>query len=251
MNFGWSFIPGLLVSIVVTAIFGAILSLPLARITGKYVVIVTLAYCEITNLILQNWDKLTRGTRGIMGIPRATIFGYQLKNMKENYYLVLIMIVIVYILIYWLRHSKLGRNFLAIKADPIAAEAMGVKVFTTKILAFTISAAIAAVGGALYPHFMSYISPASFSTALSLTVVSIIVIGGLGNMNGTIIATLCMIIIPQYMRDFGNYRMVAYGVLLVFVMWLNHSIKGVQLKNKLQDITGKVFRKKSKEVEQI
>lgn len=230
MNYGLTFVPCLLASILVTGIAGVLFALPLARVKGRYIVIVTLAYCEIVNLVIQNWESLTRGNRGIASIRRAIIFGYQLKDMKENYYLVLVCIVLVYIFIYWLRHSKLGRNFLAIKGDDIAAEAMGVKIFPHKVLAFAISGSLAGVGGALYPHYISFIQPSNFTIALSATFLCIVVVGALGNMKGTVIAALLMVIIPQYMRDLGNYRMVAYGLLLVVVMLLNHSIKGLQIK---------------------
>lgn len=233
VNQGWTFIPCLLASIAVTAIAGVLFALPLSRVTGRYVVIVTLAYCEIVNLVIQNWESLTLGNRGIANIPRATVFGYQIKNMRENYYLVLICIVVVYIFIYWLRNSKLGRNFLAIKNDPIAAEAMGIRIFPHKIMAFSISGAIAGVAGALYPHYISFIQPASFTTALSSTFLSIVVVGALGNMKGTVVAALLLTILPQYMRDLGNYRMVAYGLLLVLVMWINHSYSGLYVKEKV------------------
>ena len=114
------------------------MAVPMSRITGRYVTIITLSYAEIVNLIIKNWDKVTQGQMGIVGIPTISLFGFKLKSKIMFFYFALLFVVITYVMMQWLVKSKLGRNLQAMRDDPIAAEAMGIKLFPNKVIIFTI-----------------------------------------------------------------------------------------------------------------
>ncbi|MBR5342239.1 MAG: branched-chain amino acid ABC transporter permease [Erysipelotrichaceae bacterium] len=241
-HFGWDYSTNFIFVILITGLAGLLLALPMSRITGRYVTIITLSFAEIVSLIIKNWDPVTLGQMGIVGIPSITLFGMRFKNKIQFFYFALIFVIVTYILMYWLVNSKLGRNLQAMRDDSIAAEAMGIKLFPNKVIVFTISAIFAGIAGSLYAHLMTYVEPATFNANLSFNCISIVVVGGLGNFTGTLIGALFLTILPEYLRKFEflfKYRMIAYGMVLVIVMWLNHSIPGLKLK---QSITG-FFRK--------
>lgn len=247
-HFGWQYSTSFIFVILITAIAGLLLALPMSRITGRYVTIITLSFAEIVNLIIKNWDPVTLGQMGIVGIPGITLFGFRFTNKMQFYYFALVFVILTYIIMNWLVNSKLGRNLQAMRDDSIAAEAMGIRLFPNKVIVFTISAIFAGIAGSLYAHLMSYVEPATFNSNLSFNCISIVVIGGLGNFSGTLIGALFLSILPEYLRRFDflfKYRMIAYGLVLVIVMWLNHSIPG----QKLKDFFRNPFRRKSGEEE--
>lgn len=233
---GLSFTQSLPLVILISGLSGLLLALPMSRVTGRYVTIITLSFCEIVNLVMKNWESLTRGTMGIMNIPNATLFGYKLTSKTQLYYVILVFVLLTYIIINWTVDSKLGRNLKAMRDDSLAAEAMGIKLFSCKVFVFSMSAVFAGIAGAFYGYYMGYIDPTCFTTNQSFTCISIVVVGGLGNFLGTMIASLFLIALPEYLRNFEflfNYRMIVYGVILVLVMWLDHSIPGARFKAKI------------------
>ena len=233
-HFGMRYSQTFIFVILVTGLAGLLLSLPMSRITGRYVTIITLSFAEIVNLIIKNWDKVTLGQMGIVGIPTVNLFGFQFTNKTQFFYLALVFVALTYIIMNWVVDSKLGRNLRAMSNDSIAAEAMGIKLFPYKVIVFTISAIFAGIAGSLYAHLMSYVEPGTFNSNLSFQCISIVVIGGLGNFSGTLIGSLFLTILPEYLRQFAflfKYRMIAYGLVLVIVMWINHSIPGAKLKS--------------------
>ena len=245
-HFGWDYSTNFLIVILVTGLAGLLLALPMSRITGRYVTIITLSFAEIVSLIIKNWDPVTLGQMGIVGIPSITLFGFRFRNKTQFFYFALIFVIITYILMYWIVNSKLGRNLQAMRDDSIAAEAMGIKLFPNKVIVFTISAIFAGIAGSLYAHLMTYVEPATFNSSLSFNCISIVVVGGLGNFAGTLIGSLFLTILPEYLRKFEflfKYRMIAYGMVLVIVMWLNHSIPGLKLKQSVQKFFAKLLHR--------
>ena len=252
LKFGWSLWAVVLATIVISALSGFLLSIPMGRGTGRYVAIITLGYCEIVNLILINWESLTRGPAGLMNIPRPTFFGYPLRSSSSYYYFVLACVLIVYTAIGWMLNSKLGRNLKAMKEDSVAAEAMGINIFRQKMIVFTISGAVGGIAGLLYAFNIGYIDPTNFTNVESLAVVSIVTVGGLGNMFGTIIAAFGLTVIPELLRGFSEYRQVIYGTVLLVIVLLDHSIPGTRLKRYLGEQMDRVkgrFRRKSAPME--
>lgn len=247
-HFGWDYSTNFLFVILITGLAGLLLALPMSRITGRYVTIITLSFAEIVSLIIKNWDPVTLGQMGIVGIPNITLFGMRFKTKTQFFYFALIFVIITYILMYWLVNSKLGRNLQAMRDDSIAAEAMGIKLFPNKVIVFTISAIFAGIAGSLYAHLMTYVEPATFNANLSFNCISIVVVGGLGNFAGTLIGALFLTILPEYLRKFEflfKYRMIAYGMVLVIVMWLNHSIPGLKFKQSVSRFFAKLLHRES------
>ena len=248
----WNYSTNFIFVILITGLAGLLLALPMSRITGRYVTIITLSFAEIVNLIIKNWDPVTLGQMGIVGIPSINLFGYRFTNKTQFYFFTLIFVVLTYILMNWLVDSKLGRNLQAMRDDAIAAEAMGIKLFPNKVIVFTISAIFAGIAGSLYAHLMTYVEPSTFNANLSFNCISIVVVGGLGNFAGTLIGSLFLTILPEYLRQFDflfKYRMIAYGLVLVIVMWMNHSIPGLKLKQAIVNFFRRLFGRKVVEEE--
>ena len=251
-HFGWDYSTNFIFVILITGLAGLLLALPMSRITGRYVTIITLSFAEIVNLIIRNWDPVTLGQMGIVGIPNITLFGFRFKTKIQFFYFTLIFVILTYIFLKWLVESKLGRNLQAMRDDSIAAEAMGIKLFPNKVIVFTISAIIAGIAGSLYAHLMTYVEPATFNANLSFNCISIVVVGGLGNFTGTLIGALFLTILPEYLRRFEflfKYRMIAYGMVLVIVMWLNHSIPGLKLKQSVRKFFARLLHRKTADQE--
>ena len=251
-HFGWDYSTNFIFVILVTGLAGLLLALPMSRITGRYVTIITLSFAEIVNLIIRNWDPVTLGQMGIVGIPNITLFGFRFKTKVQFFYFALIFVILTYIFLKWLVESKLGRNLQARRDDSIAAEAMVIKLFPNKVIVFTISAIIAGIAGSLYAHLMTYVEPATFNANLSFNCISIVVVGGLGNFTGTLIGALFLTILPEYLRKFEflfKYRMIAYGMVLVVVMWLNHSIPGLKLKQSVKKFFARLLHRKTADQE--
>ncbi len=252
-HFGMRYSQTFFFVILITGLAGLLLSLPMSRITGRYVTIITLSFAEIVNLIIKNWDPVTLGQMGIVGIPSVNLFGHVVNNKVEFFYLTMIFVVLTYIIMNWLVDSKLGRNLRAMSNDTIAAEAMGIKLFPNKVIVFTISAIFAGIAGSLYAHLMSYVEPSTFNSNLSFQCISMVVIGGLGNFSGSCLGALFLTVLPEYLRKFKflfKYRMIAYGLVLVIVMWINHSIPGTKIKNWVTSRMQSLFKKKNSVAEE-
>ena len=252
MHFGWQSWMSFPLVIIISGLAGLFLAIPMSRITGRYVTIITLSYAEILNLVMKNWTKVTNGVMGILNIPNLNLFGYELKTRRQFYYFALILVIITYIFMMWIVNSKFGRNLRAMKDDPIAAEAMGINLFSHKVVVFTISAIFAGIAGTLYAHSYHYIDAICFNSDASFKALSIVVVGGLGNFAGTLIGSIFITALPEFLRNFDflfNYRLIVYGVVLVLVMWLNHSIPG----DKLKKWVASLFKKKkpSTDVEEV
>lgn len=220
VNFGVSVWVGILAAFVVSMLFGLLIAIPTLKLSGGYLAILTMSFAEIIRLILLNWTSVTRGPMGILNIPKPSLFGYTIKSSGTFLYLVLTVAIIVYIGLHNLIHSRFGRNLQALRDDEISSESMGINVYRYKVIAFVISTGIAGVAGALFASYMEFIDPSSFISDESTVILSMVVLGGMGNMNGSIIAAALLTILPEALRSFSDYRMLVYGVVLVAMMLL-------------------------------
>jgi hypothetical protein len=220
VNFGVSVWVGILAAFVVSMLFGLLIAIPTLKLSGGYLAILTMSFAEIIRLILLNWTSVTRGPMGILNIPKPSLFGYTIKSSGAFLYLVLTVAIIVYIGLHNLIHSRFGRNLQALRDDEISSESMGINVYRYKVIAFVISTGIAGVAGALFASYMEFIDPSSFISDESTVILSMVVLGGMGNMNGSIIAAALLTILPEALRSFSDYRMLVYGVVLVAMMLL-------------------------------
>lgn len=220
VNFGVSVWVGILAAFVVSMLFGLLIAIPTLKLSGGYLAILTMSFAEIIRLILLNWTSVTLGPMGILNIPKPSLFGYTIKSSGAFLYLVLTVAIIVYIGLHNLIHSRFGRNLQALRDDEISSESMGINVYRYKVIAFVISTGVAGVAGALFASYMEFIDPSSFISDESTVILSMVVLGGMGNMNGSIIAAALLTILPEALRSFSDYRMLVYGVVLVAMMLL-------------------------------
>jgi branched-chain amino acid transport system permease protein len=215
---GLAFWPGLIAGALSASVFAVLLGMPTLRLRGDYFAIVTLGLGEITRIILNNLDSVTGGPNGISRISRPVIAGYALHTTLDFYYLILVILILTVFAMKRLMASRIGRAWIAIREDEIAAEAMGINTFRLKLLAFVLGSAWAGVAGVFFAAKMAFISPESFTFFESVMILCMVVLGGMGSIPGIILGALLLITLPEIFRDFQDYRMLAFGVALVLMM---------------------------------
>jgi branched-chain amino acid transport system permease protein len=208
----------LLVGGIVAALVGALISIPVLRLRGDYLAIVTLGFGEITRLLLLNVKGLTNGSQGVIGIDKPVLFGMVFNTGTHFYYLIFVLIVLFTFLTNRLIHSRIGRAWLAIREDEDVAEISGVNTVRYKLLAFVLGAFIGGLGGVVFASWQGSIFPDNFNLMASINVLCLIILGGLGNQYGVIIGALALIALPDLLRGFSDYRMLIFGILLVVMM---------------------------------
>lgn len=218
---GWGFWTCLPIGGLVAALAGLGLGLPVLRLRGDYLAIVTLGFGEIVRLGMLNWTSLTGGPRGISDIPKPGFFGMQMDLSASTiyiYYLVLIAALVTVIVIYRLKNSRVGLALQALREDEIACEAMGVNVTRAKLAAFALGSCWAGFAGVIFAAKTTFINPSSFTFMESAMILSMVVLGGMGSISGVIIAAVILILAPEYLRAFSEYRMLIFGAIMVIMM---------------------------------
>jgi branched-chain amino acid transport system permease protein len=215
---GWSFWVTMPLAGLVTALVGAFLGLATLRLRQTFLVFGTLAFGEIVRIVIMNWPSLTRGPMGIPGIPSPTVMGVELASSRQWYYLILVFSALMVFLIQRLYHSRVGRAWVAIREDEVAAASMGVSVFGFKVLAFTIACLVAGLTGAFYAHFVTFISADQFGMSESFLILTMVALGGTGSIIGPIIGAIILILVPEAFRFLAEFRGVLYGAILIFVI---------------------------------
>ena len=206
VNYDLPFLLGVLIGGLVASLVGIIIGFPTLRLTGDYLAIATLGFAEIVRVQFTNM-KITNGAIGFLGIEGSTTFP-----------IVMTIAVITIFAMVWLENSRNGRAMLAIREDEIASSAVGINTTLYKIQAFAIGAFCAGMGGALFAHTTTFIQPTDFGFLKSIDILSIVVLGGLGSIPGTIIGAIVLTAAPEILRPLANYRMMVYGLLLVVIM---------------------------------
>lgn len=220
-HFGIGFWAALPIGGFLAAMFGIVLGFPVLRLRGDYLAIVTLGFGEIIRLILENWNEFSFGPSGIANIPRPSFFGINLSVEHATiyiYYLIVGMTILTIFVVNRLQNSRLGRAWIALREDEIACQAMGIDKTKTKLTAFALGATWAGFGGVIFAAKTTFINPASFTFLESAIILSIVVLGGMGSIQGVILAALVMILLPEYLRAFSNYRMLIFGASMVLMM---------------------------------
>lgn len=205
------------------AFFGYLVGQPSLRLKGDYLAIVTLGFGEIIRVALLNMDFLG-GARGIHGIPTLSA-GWGLSRFLSQYLFGSFWVVLCFFFLWRIVHSNLGRGFLSVREDEIAAESMGVNTTAMKVRAFVISAFFAGVAGALSAYFVRYINPSSFGFLRSIDAVIMVVLGGMGSFTGSIVAAIAITVLPELLRTVQEWtgydlRMIIYSMALILVMIL-------------------------------
>lgn len=213
-----NFFIAMIASFLVSGLFGLLLGMPSLRLRGDYLAIVTLGFGEIVRLVFVNWQEVTNGPMGIRAIPGPSLFGIQLNDRVSFYYLILILVVVVIFLMNRLINSGFGMAMQTIKADEIAAESIGIYPVKYKLIAFVLSSGIAGIAGCFFASYVSYISPTTFVYNTSVTILAMVVLGGLGSLAGSVIGATILTLIPEVLRFISDYRMLIFGALMVIMM---------------------------------
>ncbi|MDE2181230.1 MAG: ATP-binding cassette domain-containing protein, partial [candidate division NC10 bacterium] len=200
------------------AVFGVLLGFPAMRLRGDYLAIVTLGFGEMIRIVLNNWDSFTGGPNGIIGIARPSLFGFIFSHPIHYYYLILAVVLLTIFTVDRLNRSRLGRAWTAMRDDEVAAEAMGIDLVKTKLLAFGLGATWAGLAGVFFASKMTFISPESFTFFESVIVLCMVVLGGMGSVPGVILGAALLMILPEMMRQFALYRMLVFGAAMVGMM---------------------------------
>jgi branched-chain amino acid transport system permease protein len=217
---GWSFWAVLPVAMFMAAVFGVLLGIPVLRLRGDYLAIVTLGLGEITRLLLNAdiFKPYLGGPQGILETPAPVFFGFDLKDPRLLYYLILAACLLVIFLSVRLNNSRIGRAWMAIREDEDVAQAMGINLVAAKLMAFGIGAAFAGVGGAIFATRQGAIFPSDFTLFISINVLCLIIIGGIGNTMGVILGAFFLVGLPEVLRELDEYRILFYGAGLVIMM---------------------------------
>lgn len=221
INTGWLFWIALPLAGVLAVVFGILLSLPVLRLRGDYLAIITLAFGEIVRMVLQNSGPVTGGATGISLIPRPWFFGIRLPPRQAATYIYYIVVVLVILTIFVVRRiedSRVGRALEAMREDEIACEAMGIDLVRNKLSTFALGAFWAGIAGVVLASQTTYINPDSFTLWESIMVLMAIVIGGTGSIPGAIGGALLLKLLPEYFRPLAQYRILIYGVAMIIVI---------------------------------
>jgi len=221
LHFGIGFWVALPIGGILSAMFGILLGYPVLRLRGDYLAIVTLGFGEIIRLVLENWNEFSFGPSGIKNIPKPGLFGIELSlqaNTIYIFYIVVLLVIFTIFVINRLKDSRIGRAWTALKDDEIACQAMGIDKAKTKLRAFALGATWAGMGGVIFAAKTTFINPASFTIWESVIILCAVVLGGMGSIAGVIAGALLLILLPEYLRDFGQYRMITFGAVLILMM---------------------------------
>ena len=258
-----SLVIAIVIGAAAAAVFGMLIGIPVLRLRGDYLAIVTLAFGEIiknlVNAIYLGRDSsgfhisfkdsmslkleeggeiLIKGAQGITGTPQAATF-------TIGVILVLITLFIVMNLV----HSRTGRAIMAIRDNRIAAESIGINITKYKLLAFSISAGLAGVAGVLYAHNLTTLTaqPKNFGYNMSIMILVYVVLGGIGSIRGSVIATVILYLLPEMLRGLSNYRMLMYAIVLILDMLFNSAPQFVTMRERIMDRFGRKDKKPAKE----
>lgn len=254
----------ILIGAVVAGALGALIAIPVLRLQGDYLAIVTLAFGEIIknliNILYVGFDenglhittdsaslklaaggkKILKGALGISGT--ATLY----KDLKPYFFLIgVILILVTLFIVQNLVNSRSGRAIMAARDNRIAAESIGIHVVKYKLLAFTISAALAGVAGVLYAHNLAMLKVTTFDYNLSIMILVYVVLGGIGSIRGSIIATIILYALPELLRGFSTYRMLIYAIVLIAMMLFNWAPAAIEWRKRVVDKIKKIVKKEA------
>lgn len=233
-KFDLPFFPSMLLGTVAAVLAGFIISGSAYKVSGTYLALVSYAMLQVFNRVILSEYEFTGGSSGFR-VGSWLIFGERMDRYGK-YYFILAVLVLFFLLQRNLSRSQWGRDFLAVKNDPIAASGLGINVGKTRVIGFVISSAIAGAAGALYAFYASFISPESFTFRISIMVLLMVVVGGRGTLTGPILGTLFIYTVPELLNDYPDVKQITYGIMLiVFVLLLPKGLCGI-LKRKFHQV---------------
>jgi branched-chain amino acid transport system permease protein len=242
LNWGWSFWLTLPVAALAATVFGFVLGLPSMRTRDAYLALVTIACGVIIHQLLNNFEW-TGGAQGLIGIPAPSLFGYSfaqplkifgftLPFQVHFYYLSLALLALAVVVANRLHYSRIGLAWNALRADEVAARSVGINVVWYKVLAFAVDAFLAAFAGVVYAFYISYISPDNFTFLVSVTLMTMVIVGGMDNIVGVIVGAFLLTLLPEKLRAYSDYRLLFYGVVVIaFLMIRPQGLLPQRLRN--------------------
>lgn len=216
----WNYSPwlGLLLALLLTAVVAFLIALPMLKLTGYYLGMGTLGFGMIFYVLFREWSTLTGGASGLVGIPPLSLGSINLDTGSGYFYLVWGTVVICLVVCERIVNSRVGRALRAIHDSERAAAAMGVDTSRLKIWVFVLSAVFASLAGFLYAHLVTFISPDSFDFIVSIRIVTMVVIGGMASIWGSLLGASLLTFLPDWLHVFSDYEMLVYGLILMVVM---------------------------------
>lgn len=237
---GLSFWWGLPFSALIAAVAALLVGLPVLRLRGDYLAIVTLGFAEMVRLVLINWQSVTGGPAGLGGIARPSLFGISFSNSPNAgqiafhewlgvefstlqrivflYLIILLLVGVVYGALRRLRRLPLGLAWEAVREDEVAAVSLGLNVTRLRLAAYMVGASLAGIAGCFFAARQGFISPESFTFNESVLVLAVVVLGGLGSQAGVVLAAMLLVLLPELLRDLADYRLLLFGAAIVWVM---------------------------------
>lgn len=213
-------------AVAVTVLLRLAVGYPALRLRGDYLAMVTLGFGEVVRLVLNNLDRITNGPKGLPRVGESiapiSLFGLTFSSNLHYFYLIALCVLLGVWICHRLDHSRVGRAWVAIREDEVAAELMGVDVTKQKVLAFGLSAVFAGVAGAIFVHWESFVTPESFTFWESCLLVCAVVLGGMGSVLGVILGAFCIVAVPEVLRDvlgttYANARYLLFGLSLILM----------------------------------
>lgn len=228
VKLGISFWISFPVAIVFSAVAGLLIGYPALKVRGGvYLVLITTSFASIIQTILTQWVSLTNGPMGVVGITPPSIFGFSIRRLNHWMVLVYLLLFVAMVLAMRIENSRIGRSLKAIRESDTSAQSLGINLSYYKILAFVISAAFGGAGGSLYAHYMTTVSPDIYNMSLSVLALTMIVIGGIGSIPGSILGGIIVAILPESLRFLGSWQMVIYSLLIVLAtIFLKRGVLG-------------------------
>ena len=217
---GVSFWIALPLSGIVAAAVSMLVVWPTLKLRGMYLSIVTLGFSEIIRLTALNWNSLTGGPNGIKGIPSPMLFGFKISKAEHFYYIVLILLVIFLFITSRIIKSRVGRAWISIREDQLAARSLGVEVSKYKAMNFMYGAFWAGIAGAAFAPYFKFIASDMFSLDEGFNILSMVIIGGMGTLVGPMLGSTIVNLLTEFLRPISEYRLVVYALIIIIMMWV-------------------------------
>ena len=227
-NFAVPFPLDLLLAGAITGAFGFLIGAPSLRLKGPYFAIVTFGFAEILRLLALNWTSVTRGPMGLPDVPHAHLGPYPIRTELGYYYVVLVLIGLAVLVTRRLLDSTVGHAFLAIRENEELAAAAGIATFRVKVVGFAIGMVFTGMAGSVYARYVHFVDPTALSFYFTVTVVSMVILGGQGSIAGTILGALLLTLLPEYLRVAERARLVIFGAFLMLaIVFMPDGLRGL------------------------
>ena len=222
MQYDVPYLGALLIAAVVPLVIGLLLAIPFMRLRlrGIYLGMATFGFGEIAFLIFRNWESMTGGSLGMRAIPAPVIFGYEFIDQQPYAYLVIAVLLIAISLVLRLVNTMPGQVLLAVRDDELAASSVGIPTLRYQVAAFGFGAALAGIAGSLFAHYVTYLSPENFTSNISILALTMLIVGGRGNVVGSLVGAALLVILPEALRALPELRILIYGALLMLMATL-------------------------------